>query len=152
MGKILSAFVQTSSPFFTKVKSVDQTQVSNNVLIPDDELKFQAKANKTYFIRIFILYTANAAPDIKFAVIIPAGATADRIDDAWEADQDVLLADWEIGDGHVTSTGVEVTTAVYGRVIMGNTAGEVSFAWAQAASSVEDSTVFKGSFMEVYES
>ena len=152
MGKILSAFVQTNSPFFTKVKSADETRVSDTTLTADSELKFKAKANKTYFIKTSIFLTSHGTPDFKDALIIPALATADRNDGDWSSTLDQAIADWEVGLVNQTTTGQLAVLSTFGRVVMGSTAGEISYAWAQNTSSVEDTIVNAGSFIEVYES
>lgn len=151
MGKILSSFVQTNSPFFTKVKSTDETRTSDTTLTADSELKFQAKANKTYFIRVFAMFTSHATPDFKDALIIPVNATADRNDVQWQSNIEVAMVDWET---ELVNTTVDVleSLSTFGRVVMGDTAGEISYAWAQNVSSAFNTTVNKGSFIEVYES
>ena len=149
---LLSAFVSARQAFFTKVKDADETRVSDTTLTADAELKFQAKANKTYFVRIFVLFNAHTSPDAKGAISIPAGATALRIDDVWSGTTALDLTDWTIEDIWIGDLTDNRAVALYGRIVMGATAGEVALVWAQNASSVEDTTVLKGSFMEAYES
>ena len=82
---------------------------------------------------------------------ITANATAIRIDDVWQSNAPQNTTDWE-ADQEYVSTGDEDTVVTYGKVVMGVTPGEISYAWAQVTTQALDTTIKKGSFIEVYES
>ena len=127
MGKILSAFVQTNTPFFTKVKSIDETIVSDTTISADSELKFNARANKVYHVRIFVYVIAQSAtPDMDDNIIIPANATAIRSDADWSSNTVGNTTDWEAENLNAISTS-ELQVVYHGVVRMGDTAGQIAF-------------------------
>jgi len=137
------------------VKILDETITSDDVLHDDDELFFTVNANKTYFIMLLVLHNSAATPDIKYAMSIPAGASiltqnssqfAFRTEAGWDLARDATSAIF-VGTGNNDGG----TGWVY-RLIVGATAGEVNFQWAQNTSDAATTSVLQGSLLLVYES
>ncbi len=145
----LSSFVRTNTPFANIVKSVDETRVSTEILADDSELKFKARSNKTYFIKLFLFVNSGVSPDFKYSLSIPSGS-AIRNQSTWDPATFMSTADWTAVD-IFASDGLDQMLAIIGKFENGVTAGQVAIQWAQNSSNVANTTILKGSFMEVWE-
>ena len=137
--------------FASVVKSVDEIVNNSTVNQPDNELLFNANANKTYHLTLIIYLQSPGTADFKSDWTLPAGATGDILDGSWQA---------------ASSTGntINITNSVnritgglverlewHGRIVVGSTGGLCNFRWAQDTAVVTDTKVLKGSTLRVYE-
>jgi len=139
--------------FAVIVKQTDESLADSTTLQDDDELKVTLEANKVYSweARIFITADSNT-PDIRWAMDAPAGATIRYNDVGWDSDRAFLTGDGIVGDDYLGGIGARETTfELHGYVIMGGTAGDLQFQWAQAISHADNVTVKKGSSLKVWE-
>ncbi len=143
----------TLSVIPTANKSKTVTEIQNNVLNPtatlqpDDQLFFAVGANETWHYRFHLQITGNTAPDVKFSVTAPAGATC--INSVSEAEN--ALAVGNLGCG-VSSGSVPMSTAtdvfeIAGTIVNGATAGNVTLNWAQNTANAANTSVLAGSFL-----
>jgi len=141
----------TSNTFDRVVKKVDETVNNSTVLQDDDELFSTLAINKTYFFQLIMLYNAGVVPEIKYAFTVPAGATIEILDDdRWDSGGNRPLKDGTVATP-IGADGINEAMAVFGRVIMGGTAGDLTFQFAQVVSSGADTTVLQGSALIVWE-
>jgi len=146
------SFQDTLGIVFASVsKSVDETIVSSTTLQDDDELKFTATANKTYSGIFLIFYQTAGAPDIKYALSIPTGATATSGTTGWHAADNGATDDFTSSKVVASAATVSIFEIPF-KVEMGSTAGEVVFQWAQNVSNAANTTVQRGSYLIVGES
>ena len=151
MGKLVSSFITNNTPHTLIVKSKDQSIISQDTNEDDSELFFQAEANKTYIIKLFLLVNSPANANFDHLWSIPAGATAGVIKGNWDTDSIQTFADWavifEIGTG-----GTDESTATWGKIITGATRGLCQWQWTQSVSQASNTTVQQGTMLQVYES
>jgi len=141
----------TGNTFDRVVKKVDETVNNSTVLQDDDELFSTLAINKTYFFQLIMLYNAGVVPEIKYAFTVPALASVAILDDdRWDSGGDRNLKDGTVAT-EIGSAGVDQAMAVFGRVIMGATAGDLTFQFAQVVSDGADTTVLQGSVLIVWE-
>jgi len=143
----------SGNDYFVVVKQTDESLANNTTLHDDVELKVTLDAHKVYSWEARIFTTADSStPDIRWAMDVPAGATIRYNDFGWDSDQAFFTGDGRVGDEHLGGIGAgETTFELHGYVIMGGTAGDLQFQWAQAESHVDNVTVNKGSSLKVYE-
>lgn len=137
--------------FAKAVKAVDQTVNNSDVLQDDDDLKFTPTINKAYFGILFFYVNSASNADLKAALSLPSGATG-----LWLGTNLV----WQIAQtvtANVTTakplgtSGSDQCLAVYFRIIMGATAGDVIFQWAQNTAQSSDTKILAGSSIVVWE-
>lgn len=139
------------NPVANVQKTIDETQ--NNAVNPtatlqdDDELSFAIGANEAWSFRFTVQATNNATPDIKFAVTSPAGAVCK----VGMSEAENALSNANIGCG-ISLGAVPTTTGtdmfeVYGTVVNGATAGNVTLQWAQNTANAAVTTVRAGSYL-----
>lgn len=135
------------SPVANKRKAADETLNSNATLQNDNELFFGIGANETWSFRFVILANAAAAPDIKFAVTAPGGATC-KIG-VTDAEGAVAVGNLGCGvsSGLITGNATEDVYEIVGTVANGVTAGDVTLQWAQNTSNAASVTVRTGSYL-----
>jgi len=143
----------SGNDYFVVVKQTDESLANNTTLHDDVELKVTLDAHKVYSWEARIFTTADSStPDIRWAMDAPAGATIRYNDFGWDSDQAFFTGDGRVGDEHLGGIGARETTfELHGYVIMGGTAGDLQFQWAQAESHVDNVTVNKGSSLKVWE-
>ena len=134
--------------FSTKFKTIDEIINNDNVLTDDTDLQFEAEANGVYAIKLFIFYTIPSAADLQYTFVAPSGALGKFISDAaWSPAASRNTS--SLLDKIVVTTSNKVeTTTVYVSLRMGGTAGTFAFQWAQNSSQSDDTTLFKGSWMD----
>lgn len=140
-----------ANPVSQKVKSADETVTSSTTLQDDDVLTIALATNTDHFFDAWLYVNAPAAPDIKVAVTVPAGATL-------TAEFRVAASGSTYGNSTlVTASGTAVTflpngdafIRITGSVRNGATAGNVTVQWAQDTSSGTATTVKAGSTLMV---
>lgn len=141
------------TPPLSVMKTVDQSITASTVLQDDDELFFQAKAFKTYFIRLFLFVDSSTIADFKEVFDIPLFATGDQnaINKSYvNAGQETVDITTEVLPGTNAPSNPQ-TIVTLARVVMGLLPGTVQFRWAQRVVD-GTTTVQKGSYMDVKES
>ena len=138
-----------------KRKPADQPQASNTVLANDNDLFFAIAANEEW-VATFNLFAGDvlSSTGLKLAIVTPAGATLQA--DALAANSDKSA----IGGISSTTSGANfgfttanlsgITSSIIIRVwvLNGTTAGTIQLQWAQSTTSVTNTTLHKGSFMQ----
>jgi len=136
----------------TIVKSTDETRNNDTTLTDDSELVFTPQINTSYFICIFMMYESGATANIKHAVSIPAGATAFRINQSWDPSNHRNGTNWTTSSTRSGGgAGVIRFVPMHGRLVMGGTAGDFAYQWAQSVSSAQDTIIVEGACMLVFE-
>jgi hypothetical protein len=133
----------------TVVKSASEIQNStvnpSASLQDDDELLFSIGSNETWSFTMELQLNSPTAPDIKFAVTAPSGATCSIA----FSDEENAVSNSNLGCG--VSTGLIATNGtnelyrVTGSVTNGSTAGDVVLQWAQNTANAANTTIFAGS-------
>lgn len=134
-------------------KTADESLTSTTTLQNDDHLVLPVDANATYLYKIYWLFVANNAVDIKFDLTLPAGA-------AFAPNNGNALETWPSGTGNFLSMtptsaqnvdGGNNTTPdiIWGSFSTAGTAGSLQFRWAPQISSGTATTTIKGSWMEL---
>ncbi|PIR69965.1 MAG: hypothetical protein COU47_00845 [Candidatus Niyogibacteria bacterium CG10_big_fil_rev_8_21_14_0_10_46_36] len=136
-------------------KSTTETITNDTTLSNDSELQLiDLEAGKTYIVSgaIFASTTA-AAPDLKIAFNIPAGAVADIgfvSTSGSLSNSDILQG---TGSADITSDRIALAKdtdsmiAINGTIQMGSVDGDVIFKWAQAQSNAAALSVIQGSYL-----
>ncbi len=139
-------------PFVSKTKLADETQNNGNnataTLQNDDELFFSVGANETWNFRFVIQATTPAAPDIKFTVTAPVGATCNF--GAINAEDTVTVGNLGCGvsSGILNTAGVSDVYEIAGSITNGSTAGTLTLQWAQNTANAANTIVRAGSYVE----
>lgn len=126
-----------------KVKSADQSKISDTTLAFDSELKVPVGASETWVIHASITFKAiSTVPDIKFGMFGPPGSTGKWIEnfeffDAFDLNVTVIDAAFTV-ELHFTIDAVCVN---------GATPGDFGFQWAQNTSSGDATIVMANSFL-----
>jgi len=134
------------------VKKVDEVIQSDTTLSDDTELFFTPTINKNYNINLYLYFASEGNADMTIAVTIPTGAQAEVLNQTWDAVNARFTRDWTTSDDIGGGGSAQIrTTEMHGRLIMGGTAGDFNFQWAQQVSQATDTTVFAGSALIVWE-
>ncbi len=136
--------------FARVVKKVDETVNNSNTLQADDELLFAASANKTYGLTLIFFCISSNAASFKYNLSLPAGATGDR-NNTGSPSATGSVSDDVTNTEIVGSNSFIKIAAIYCRIIMGGTAGNVVMQWAQSIAEVSDTKVLQGSYLVVWE-
>ncbi len=129
------------------VKTADETINSDATLTDDTDLQVELLASKTYAIFGFIYWESPTAPDFKYALSAPAGATGLKSSGNWTASGNATQSD------HTTSqflTGVAGSTRCTPFMVTirnSTTAGTLAFQWAQNTINVADTILRINSWM-----
>jgi hypothetical protein len=140
----------SGNTFARIVKKADETITSSTVMQDDDELKFTPTINKTYGILLMLFINSHTTPDFKYAVTVPTGATALKIDGQWSSSTNRGTLDWETAD-EIGGFGADEVVSVWGRLIMSSNAGDFTVQWAQQNSDANDTKVLQGSYLVAWE-
>jgi len=131
----------------TVVKSANETVTNSTAFQDDNELFFGVGANETWSFRFVVQANIGTAPDGKFQITAPSGAscTVSVID----AERAVTVANLGCGasSGLITGNGTNDTYEIVGTVENGANAGNVTLQWAQNANSGTAVTVLAGSYV-----
>jgi hypothetical protein len=155
LGKLLGGLIAQQAnlqniPYAVVVKSADETRNSDITQTPDSEIKFNARANKTYFVQLYLATNSHVTADFDYAFTVPSG-TAELINSTWDANTNQTFEDWT-AEQFLTGAGVDVAVIIYGRMNIGATGGEVNLTWAQNVSNAGNTSVLAGTTIIVYES
>ena len=154
-ASILSAAITELRPI-SVVKTIDEIVSNSSTLQDDDELVLAAEANATYQWAIGVAFGAGTTADYKFAWTFPVGATLTFFGPAW----DTSLAFLPFGNAGTYTSGAALTYGgagvgsfrgvdLRGRLVMGPTAGNFQYQWAQATPTVENTVTKAGSYFEM---
>lgn len=125
-----SAWVEMSS---------DQTVNNTSTLVNITSLVLPVVANATYAFEANLFFTSGSTPDIKFAVVTPAGATTqwwslDAFNTTW-----VRYASG--GAVAIGTAGTEEAAELRGSVLTGATAGNIQLQFAQNGANASNTIV-----------
>jgi hypothetical protein len=136
-------------------KTADETVNNSSVLQDDDHLTTAVAINTTYVVEAHVIYSSDASADIKYAWIIPAGATlswsvrgphfSTANGGAFGASD---LATTTIPNGGL-GVGSKVATHLMGLLIVGGTAGNLKLQWAQQGAAAFNTVVYTDSFLRL---
>jgi len=143
-----------SLTFAKVVKSADESISDDTVLHDDLELKFNANANKSYFIFLCTLMDSHTTPDMKYAWSIPSGALMlTGVSSSILFREEAISTFTRAGtDTIVVGTGNnEVSTCWMYRLITDSTPGEAVLQWAQNNTSPLTTIMLRGSLLLVWE-
>lgn len=136
-------------------KSSDEIVSSSTALQNDDELVEAVEAGATYKVDFFILYEAGTAADYKWALTFPAGATLSILVHQWStalAWAQAMSGSYTSG-GAVAAGGNGIGTVIalsgVGILVVGGTAGNLQYQWAQNSSVAENTATKAGSSLDV---
>lgn len=139
-------FYSSLDPRFTlKHKAADQIVNNSVVLVNDLHLVFSADKNRDYgFILLMDLLSAGAA-DFRLDFDVPAGSDGHYVGLSGGA----RLSE-SVGTPLTFSTTAARQAVVLNGVInIGATSGDVTFQWAQQVADVSDTTLYKGSWLQI---
>jgi len=132
------------------VKTVDETIDSDIVLHNDLELFFPVQANRFYCGNFDFIYNSPAVPDLDYTLVAPAGSSLDEFFSYAGSTNSAIAFGAE---SFQAGTGANRNSPQhYFKFLVGGTAGNMNFQWAQNVSDGADSSVLRGSkiiWMEV---
>lgn len=137
------------------IKQSDESVVSSTTLQDDNELSLPLLANTDYWLEGFIMYGANQSADIRIMFSVPSGAVFDichnglrlghvggnGVDNLSRSRITQLSSGGTIGGIHATANTSLGVIPLEGRVIVGNTPGDLVFRWAQNTSNATATVV-----------
>jgi len=137
----------------TAYKPDDEVVNNSKTLQDDDDLVFSIAASEIWYFEFFLNSLSGTTPKIKYALILPSGATLRACvysinPSGAQALQ--LLASASavnIAGAGVTDGTHNVLTRIYGYVLNSTTAGTVQLQWAQNTADASDTTVKAGSYL-----
>jgi len=141
--------------FARVVKSVDEIVNNSSTLQDDDELLFTPTVNKIYFIMLFLFNSSNSTADFKGLCSIPTGATSTRMfeNGIWRELPTLQATESSTNIEQTNNVSTAVfTSASYQRLVMGATAGNFIWQWAQRTATVFDTKLLAGSTLIAWES
>ncbi len=142
-------------------KSADESVTSDTTLQNDNELLFAVGANETWSFE-FTLFNTTGSPGLQLRLMMPANSTSlmgfvemKRKDDTSSGeDGNIVISivnfggkDYSNQISHTwgnTGTGY---TRIFGTVIIGANAGNITLQWAQSSSSGTTAAVLAGSYL-----
>lgn len=139
-------------------KTTDTTRANSITVISDPDFVFNAAANTTYFIELFMIYSGNATGDFRTVWSVPSGSTGLR----WSLGQATAGTDRE---ATTMRTGIHQpnTEIIYGgfsataynggqetmTITTAGTAGPIQFRFAQGTANATDPAILRaGSIMQ----
>lgn len=131
------------------IKAADESVTNSTTLQNDDHLLLAVAANTNYWVQGFIIYSADAAADLKINFNGPAGSTFNYVSDAIAsaATAGVSAVSRSLqGLGSNPSpggigSGSNLVFMPKGVLAVGSTAGNLQMQWAQLATSGVATTV-----------
>jgi len=141
-----------SSPVQILVKQADQTKISDSTLADDDELFLPLLANTTYSMLFFLQVSSGSTPDLKMKWTLPAGATGVK-NDSQDWNPTTASDTLNITTQKTPATGGAVQTfPINATIVVGGTAGNITFQWAQNVSTASNTIVYAGTTMLIFKS
>jgi len=140
--------------FARVIKTADEIVNNSNVPQDDDQLFFNVNINKIYSF-LFTFFTNANSEDMRFALSLPAGATAKWAFPLGIWGRIIGSIDTQDATANLDVTSYNGTDDVFGIVGMidtGATAGLVNLQWAQRITTPVNTTLLTGSTLLVWES
>lgn len=134
-------------------KTADESVVNNAALQDDDQLQIAVAANSVYRLKLFVVHSTPATPNLRIGFAGPAGVSFGRI--KFEAGPQsslqvgILAAGSNPSTGGVTGTGADAPLECTGVVTTGGTAGLVKFQWSQSTANATAAIIRAGSYIEL---
>lgn len=139
----------TGLTFVSAVKSADETRNSTTTLAVDSDLDVAVEANSTYEVEMFVHMVTNTTPDFKHEVRVPSGATVSLMAQRLALPTSVSAVAFD-GSGEEAEIGLaESHFSIRGFLVVGGTAGDFEYWWAQNTSNAADTTVKAGSWVRI---
>lgn len=133
------------SPPLTIRKTADQTIQSDTTVNNDTHLFYAAQGTKTYGVTFTLMVRSQANADFKFAITVPAGATAYYE----KVGTEIMVEDPTEITVLTNDSPSRAKVIIECFVVMGAPSGNIQLQWAQVTSQATNTTVFKGSIMRV---
>jgi hypothetical protein len=132
---------------YTVVKATNEV-VNNSIALQDDnELSFAIGPNETWTYRYVVQANSGTAPDLRFAVAAPVGATCNVSYSDPEGASSIANVGCGVAMTAIPGNGAPDLYEITGSVINGSTPGNVTLQWAQNSLSATDTIVHAGSFL-----
>lgn len=132
----------------TRRKAADQTVNNSTTLVNDTHLVFNAGRDEAWFARYLLLTNSSAVADVKFQLVLPAGATARVL---YVGNNDAgTLAEQEVAQAvniTVQGTGANRLIVLEAHIVMSTTAGDIQLQWAQNTAEASNTRVLKQSML-----
>src|SRR3990167_8749724 len=132
------------------IKTSDVSVQSDNTVNDDSQLRFMVSANEWVFGHAVIFITSGTTPDFRYNFSVPVGATGTRFDAALSAVVMSVTATLVTEETAIATTGAKQAIFIPFSLLVGSTAGEVIFRWAQNTSTASNTTVHAGSYIKVW--
>ncbi len=131
-----------SSYLTTTVKTSNQTVNNDTTFQSDTQMVHALKPNRTYSMFFPLMFSSNATADIKVKWLIPTGASG-KMGRSQSSPQvlNSITSSTILGG---TNGNTNRCCVLYGFIIMGSTAGNMQFEWAQGTADVSDTIVLQG--------
>ncbi len=159
VGKVLSTRPQVREALFVRKTAGTETVTSSTTLQNDDHIWWNGVAASTTWILDLkaLVNSASAVPDFKWGFTFPAGATfwlgqhALTVAPADPPPSGTIDATYNsLGSGAAKAAAAATTTGsavnIFGVLIMGATAGDVVFQWAQNVSDATGTVLYDGTY------
>jgi len=135
--------------FAKVITTTDQVLNNSSTLQDDDDLKFTPTINLVYTVMLYFYYTGTGFADIKYAMSIPVGATARRINGNFGEGAN-STADATVSEGFGLDANQRMTCLIL-KLEMGATAGDFILQWAQNNQEATNLTRHIGSMLLAWE-
>lgn len=139
-------------------KTADFPRVSTVAVADDPEITFAAEANSVYFVQTYLIYTAAAAGDLRYAWSVPAGTSGVR----WVLGEAISGSDYTSTTMRTSAHSVTTEVVVGGHTVglssgamdtaiftTGGTAGNITLRVGQGTSST-DATTLRANTVTIY--
>lgn len=127
-------------------KSADETVNNSTTLQDDNHLFFPVGANEVWAFIAHIPVNSGANPDFKFTFTAPAGTTGGFANSETAGADMVAFGTTKNFSTNGVALG-EIGALITGTAIVGGTAGNIQFQWAQNALEASDTKVLKGAYI-----
>jgi len=143
--------IESGNTFARVVKKVDEVKNSDTTFADDTEIFFTGRANRTYHWIFLWESFINSTADMKIRWTDPAGASGNAVSNA---------QDWDMNGTIIRSATSTIVLSGnnqvrfyedHGTFLMGATAGDINFQWAQNVSNAGDVSILRGSLLVVWE-
>lgn len=129
------------------IKETDQVKNNDAALDDDDELVIKGLPVGHYKFEARIFYSSNPTTGITYDFANTGTMTGRSIQDAWDSVSPASNTNgWTAS--HALSIGLTDGVQITGYIEV-TVAGDFKFRWAQTSATVQDSTIFAGSSLEV---
>lgn len=149
-GQIIRSSGSGSIPTWATIevhKTADETVSASTTLQNDDHLVFALDASSQYALTGVLLVNSGAAPDFKWQVSLPAGATVDG--HTVTNSSGTIGAFTEAAADVFDTTGNDDAAAFWAVVKVAGTSGNLTIQWAQNASDAGATTLKTGSWINL---